>query len=71
MQQGVTCLSCLKNSQYKLKIVENKKNPKQSKNQNKLTSMAKAMGPFRDLQAPSLLSGPRKDVPTEPLSHRP
>ena len=33
--------------------------------------MAKAMGPFRDLYAPSCLSGPRTDVPAEPPSHRP
>ena len=39
------------------------------KNQNK-TSMAKAKGPFRDSQAPSRLSGPRTDVPTELPSHR-
>ena len=30
--------------------------------------MAKAMGPFRDSQAPSLLSGPRADIPAEPPS---
>ena len=34
-------------------------------------SMAKAMGLFRDSQAPSLLYGPRTDVPAKPLSHRP
>ena len=28
--------------------------------------MAKAMGPFRDSQAPSWLSGPRADIPAEP-----
>ena len=28
--------------------------------------MAKAMVPFRDSQAPSWLSGPRTDVPSEP-----
>ena len=34
--------------------------------------MAKAMGPFRDSQSPSWLSGPRTDKPTELLlSHRP
>ena len=33
-------------------------------------SMAKAMGPFRDSQAPSLLSGPRTDVPAKTLSNR-
>ena len=37
---------------------------KKSKNQNK-TSMAKAMVSFRDSQAPSWLSGPRTDGPTE------
>ena len=52
----------------KLKLVEN--TPKNEKNQNK-TSMVKAMGPFRDSQAPSWLFGSRTDVPTEPLSHRP
>ena len=34
-------------------------------------SMAKAMGPFRDSQAPSLLSGPQTDVPAKTLSNRP
>ena len=34
-------------------------------------SMAKAMGPFRDSQAPSWLSGPRTDVPAKTLSNRP
>jgi len=33
--------------------------------------MAKAIGPFRDSQATSWLSGPRTDVPAEVLSHRP
>ena len=33
--------------------------------------MVKAMGSFRDSRAPSWLSGPRIDVPTEPSSHRP
>ena len=33
--------------------------------------MVKAMGPFRDSQAPSWLSGPQIDVPAEPPSHRP
>jgi hypothetical protein len=33
--------------------------------------MAKAMGPFIDSHAPSWLSGPRTDVPTEPSSHWP
>jgi hypothetical protein len=32
--------------------------------------MAKAIWPFRDLHAPSYVSGPRTDVPTEPPSHR-
>ena len=32
--------------------------------------MAKATGPFRDLQAPSWLTGLRTDVPAEPPSHR-
>ena len=40
------------------------------KNQNK-ASMAKAMGPFRDSQAPSWFSGHLSDVPTEIPSHRP
>jgi len=40
------------------------------KNQNK-TSMAKALGPFRDSQAPSWQSGSQTDVPAEPPSHRP
>ena len=40
------------------------------KNQNKMF-MAKDMGPFGDSQAPSWLSGPQIDVPTEPPSHRP
>jgi hypothetical protein len=44
--------------------------PKQIKNLNK-TSMVKDIGPFRDSQAPSWLSGPQTDVPTEPPSHRP
>jgi hypothetical protein len=35
------------------------------KNQNK-TSIAKAMGSFRDSQVPSWLSGPQTDVPAEP-----
>jgi hypothetical protein len=50
----------------KLKILENTK----KNNQNK-TSMAKAIWPFRDLHAPSYVSGPRTDVPNEPSSHRP
>jgi len=33
--------------------------------------MAKAKGAFRDSHAPSWLSGPRTDVPTEHPSHRP
>jgi hypothetical protein len=33
-------------------------------------SMAKAMGPFRDSQAPSLLSGPRTDVPAKTHCNR-
>jgi hypothetical protein len=33
--------------------------------------MAKTMGPFRYLQAPPWLSGPRTDVPAELPSHRP
>jgi hypothetical protein len=44
----------------KLKIVESTK-----KNKNK-TSMAKDMGPFRDSQALSWLSGPQTDVPAKP-----
>ena len=53
----------------KLKIVEN--TPKKlKKNQNKI-SMAKALGLFRDSQAPSWVSGPRTNVPAEPSSHRP
>ena len=43
----------------KLKIVENT-----PKNQNK-TPMVKAIGPFRDLQAPSWLTGTLVYVPTE------
>ena len=31
--------------------------------------MAKAMGPFRDSQAPSRLSGPQINVPDKPPSH--
>ena len=34
-------------------------------NKNK-TSMARTMGPFRNSQNPSWLSGPRTDIPTEP-----
>jgi len=33
--------------------------------------MAKTIAPFRDSQAHSWLFGPRTDVPSEPLSHRP
>ena len=47
----------------KLKIVGNAH--KKWKNQNK-TSMTKAIGPFRDSQAPSQFSGPQTDVPAEP-----
>jgi len=50
------------------KKVENTKN-KMKKNLNK-TSMVKAMGPFRDSQTPSWLSGPLTDVPSEPPSQR-
>ena len=32
--------------------------------------MFKPMGPFRDSWAPSWLSGPRTDVPTEPPTHK-
>ena len=32
--------------------------------------MAKAIWPFRDLHAPSWVSGPRIDVPAEPPSHK-
>ena len=48
----------------KLKIVEN--TPIKSKNQNE-TSMADAMWPFTDSQAPSWFSGSRTNVPTEHL----
>ena len=54
----------------KLKLVENTKkktkHKKQNeKNQNKM-SMAKGMGPFRNSQSLSWLSGPWTDVPAEP-----
>ena len=39
------------------------------KDQNK-TSLATDMGPFRDSRAPSLLSGPQTDIPTELPSNR-
>jgi hypothetical protein len=54
-----------------LKLVENTKKTKSKaqkkneKNQNKMT-MAKVMGPFKNSQSPSWLSGPRTDVPAEP-----
>ena len=41
---------------------------KKWENQNK-TSMAKAMGSFRDSRAPYWLSGSRTDVPAEPGAH--
>ena len=41
----------------KLKKVENTPPPIKNENNQNKTSMAKAMGPFRDSQAPSLLSG--------------
>ena len=50
----------------KLKIVEN--TPPNERRRRKLT---KAMGTFRDSQAPSWLSGSRSDVPTEPPLIRP
>ena len=34
-------------------------------------SMAKAMGPFRDSQAPSWLSGHWAEIPAEPPSRSP
>jgi hypothetical protein len=58
----------------KLKIVENTNNKKRrnlKKIKNKKASVAKAMSVFRDSRVPSCLSGPRTNVPAEPLSHRP
>ena len=43
---------------------------KKMKNPNK-TSLATAIGTFRDSRAPSWLSGLRTDIPTEPPSHGP
>ena len=45
----------------KLKIVENTQKKTKGKYQNKTS-----IGPFRDSQAPSWLSGLQTDVPTEP-----
>ena len=51
----------------KLKIVENTPPPKKNMKKYNKTSMAKATGSFREFIVPSLLSGPRTVVPTEPL----
>jgi len=50
----------------KLKIVENTKKKKERK-----IKISIAKGPCRDSRAPSWLSGHWRDVPAEPLSHRP